>query len=141
MYFEKPLYLVDTLSPLIYAWPSWIFFIGDTQTPLIYEPGSPIDLAIPLPPAGDERDDPYLIEKHKIGSRHIQLPLPALCITNPKYIGEIETLLYGAGLFPIIIDDAFFGLDSSYTLESIEKSEVAQDCQRALENAPVVGTS
>jgi len=123
MSFEKPLYLVDCSSPLVYAWPSFVFFIGDTRIPLLYEPDSPVKLAIPLPSSIDGQDDPYLIEKHGIGDRHQQLPLPVLCVANQEHISRVETLLYSAGLFPLIIDDHVFRIDDSYSLESILSNE------------------
>jgi len=137
MSFEKPLYLVDCSSPLVYAWPSFVFFIGDMRIPLPYEPDSPVKLAIPLPSSIDGRDDPYLIEKHGIGDRHQQLPLPVLCVTNQEHISRVETLLYGAGLFPLIVDDDVFRIDDSYSLESILSDELVKKFQLRITEMPL----
>ena len=124
MYFEKPLYLGNTNSPLIYAWPSFVFFVGDTRNPLIYESGSPVDLTISLPQLVDGQDDPYIIEKHDIGLKQYQLSLPALCVTDGEYLSRVETLLYGAGLFPLIIEDSVFRIGDSFSLESTRGNEI-----------------
>ena len=114
-----------------------MFFVGDTRIPLIYEPGSPVKLAIQLPQNDDEREDPYLIEKHKIGPRQLELALPALCITNPIHMETVETILYGAGLFPIIIDDALFKIDSSTTFKGIQSDKMVREHNLHLDEMPL----
>ncbi len=137
MHIKDPLYLVDTNSPLIYAWPSYVIFLGNPQTPAIREPDSPVDLVISFSFNSDQNEQQDLLNRHNLGQINERESLPMLCVTNPCQVSKAESALYHAGLFPINIDDKLFRMNPNHTLDSLRNEDMVKENKMVLEALPI----
>lgn len=130
------LYLVDTNSFLIQHWPGFIFFMGTTWNPLLYESDSPISTAIPLSNDFEVEDVPLCCSNHGLEELIYSKSVPVLCITNPDELDRLETGLMTCEFKIILLDHDAFQLDAEITLDEMNEFITREFKSLTLVNLP-----
>jgi len=129
-------YLVDTNSFLVSHWPGFVFFLGTTRNPLLYEPDSPISKVFSLPEGFEEEAIPFFCSKFRLEAIIRSKSVPILCVTNPDELVDIQSALMVSGSYFIELDRETFRLDPKVTLAELNEFALKDFPPPKLEQLP-----
>ena len=130
------LYMVDTNSFLVSHWPGFVFFLGTTRNPLLYESDSPISKVFPLPEGFEEEAVPFFCSKYRLEAIIRSKSVPILCVTNPNELIDIQSALMDSGLYFTELQSETFRLDPEVTLTELNEFALKDFPPPKLEQLP-----